>query len=133
LIEELGLQKSVFLKGVTSEPIEELAKSDICAFPSSFEGFGLSLAEAMSVGLPCVGLKSARGVNELIKDGENGLLVGDGAEEFAKGLEKLMNDVDLRKNLGEKAVDSLAQYEPEVIWNKWESFLRSVVGKQENA
>lgn len=44
------------------------------AFPSAYEGFGLSLAEAMSMGLPAVGYKSCSAVNELIVDGKNGFV-----------------------------------------------------------
>ena len=74
LIKSNGLQDKVFLKGRTSNVPEVLRKSDIFAFPSFWEGFGLALAEGLSAGLPAVGFKTCPGVNELIKHGESGYL-----------------------------------------------------------
>ena len=63
------------MKGSTNDVPDVLRQGDIFAFPSAYEGFGLSLAEAMSMGLPAVGYKSCSAVNELIVDGKNGFCV----------------------------------------------------------
>ena len=80
LIKKHHLENRVFLKGPTNDVPSVLQQGDIFAFPSAYEGFGLALGEAMSMGLPAVGYKSCSAVNELIKDGENGYLCDDGAE-----------------------------------------------------
>lgn len=115
-----------FLNGTTNNVAEVLKSADIFAFPSAYEGFGLALAEAMSTGLPAVGFKSCSGVNELIVDGENGLLCDDGVEALAEALDKLMSSKDLRVKMGKAAKESMKQFAPETIWNKWEALLESI-------
>ena len=84
-IEKSGLQSRIHLKGVTRDVAGVLRDGDIFVLPSAYEGFGLSLAEAMSMGLPVIGYKNCPAVNELIKHEENGLLCEDGADALAEG------------------------------------------------
>ncbi|MBR2694467.1 MAG: glycosyltransferase [Thermoguttaceae bacterium] len=125
----LGLQKRVFLEGVTNRVEETLLSADIFAFPSAWEGFGIALLEAMRVGLPVVGFRSAPAVGELVKDGENGLLADDGAAGFAAALRRLIQDASLRRRLGENARVFAERYAPENIWDQWEELLTRVIRK----
>ena len=125
-ITRLGLQKRVFLEGVTCRVEETLLSADIFAFPSAWEGFGIAMLEAMRVGLPVVGFRSAPAVNEIIRDGENGLLAGDGAAGFAASLRRLIRDASLRRRLGENARVFSERYAPENIWNQWENLLNRI-------
>lgn len=122
-----GLQSRVFLKGSTDKVSEKLKQADIFAFPSAYEGFGLSLAEAMSMGLPVIGFKSCSAVNELIIDGRNGLLSDDGVDALAQCLKKLMMDQNLRVHMGAQARADMQQYAPQNIWDKWESLIYKLV------
>ena len=126
LINDLGLQNRVYLMGVTSQPLEEMRKADIFLFPSRYEGFGISLAEAMSAGLPAIGLASCSGVNELIRDSENGFLV-DTQEEFVDRLGQLMHDASLRNKLGLAAHEDMKQFSPESIFTMWEKALHDQI------
>ena len=123
----LELQKRVFLAGVTNRVEDALLSADIFAFPSSREGFSLALLEAMGVGLPSVGFRSAPSVNELIRDGENGLLAEDGAAGFAAALRRLMESNELRRQLGENARAFAARYVPERVWDQWETLLKRII------
>ena len=138
LIRELGLGNQVFLMGITDNPHDILRRCDIFAFPSAFEGWGLALTEAMSVGLPCVGLKTAPAVNELLVDGENGFLSDPTPDDFAAKLKLLMDDPSLRFQMGRVGRESVKQFEPDKIWDQWENLLaetiqehRESVGKTE--
>lgn len=53
-IAEAGLQHSVRLKGMTANVTDYLQAADVFVFPSHYEGFGLSIVEAMSCGLPLI-------------------------------------------------------------------------------
>ncbi len=125
-ITELKLTDSVKVMGPTQNVPSVLQSGDIFVFTSASEGFGMSLAEAMSMGLPVIGYRSCEAVNELIKDGKNGFLVGDGVPPLAEAMDKLMGSRDLRVELGRNARKDMAEYAPEVIWNKWDSLLRSL-------
>lgn len=130
LITKEKLQERVFLKGSTTNVSAVLAGGDIFVIPSAFEGFGLSLGEAMSMGLPAVGYKNCSAVNELIVDGQNGFLCDNGVDDLAAKLKILMNDQQLRIKLGQKARKSMAAYAPEKIWDQWEALLKSLVKRQ---
>ena len=106
-----------------------LREADIFAFPSAYEGFGMALAEGMSVGLPAIGYKNCPAVNELIKDGKTGFLCDDGVEPLAHALEKLMSDKELRVKMGKAAKADMAQFAPEKIWDKWEDLMKKIVKK----
>lgn len=126
LVNELKLNNKVFFKGLTNKPLEELKNADIFAFPSLHEGFSLALSEAMSIGLPSIGLKIAPSVNELIINEKNGLLAENNEEDYAKNLEKLILDVNLRKKLGMEAKELVKNYAPEKIVSMWEDLIKNI-------
>ena len=117
-VKELKLEDRILFKGFTNEPLEQLKKSDIFIFPSKYEGFPLALSEAMSVGLPCIGFLSCSGVNQLIKNKENGFLARDD-NEMQFYLQELINNSKLRKNIGRSAYRSIEQYSEANVFNKW--------------
>lgn len=123
LIKKHHLENRVFLKGPTNDVPSVLQQGDIFAFPSAYEGFGLALGEAMSMGLPAVGYKSCSAVNELIKDGENGYLCDDGVEPLKIALRKIMKNQQIRMQMGKGAKISMEKYSSKAIWNEWNILL----------
>lgn len=126
-IHEHGLDQNVFFCGTTREIQKKISQADIFAFPSAFEGFPLALTEAMATGLPSVGFRLADAVKDLIIDGRNGILCEDGAPAFAKGLERLMKDQDLRVKLGRQAVEDMKPYAPQIVWDKWQDVVEQQI------
>jgi len=126
LVKKYNLEKNIEFKGITKSPIEKLKEASICAFPSKFEGFSLSLTEAMSCGLPCIAFQNCSGVNELIQHSKNGLLA-ENIDDFAVKLKNLMDDWELHKKIGEAAQESMKDYSPNVIWKKWSSLVNNTV------
>ena len=128
LIKRNHLENRVFLKGPTNDVPSILRQGDIFAFPSAYEGFGLALGEAMSMGLPAVGYRSCSAVNELIKDGENGYLCDDGVKPLKNALRKIMKNQALRVQMGENAKKNISEYFSPKIWALWEKSLQIVLG-----
>ena len=126
LIRKHGLNDRIRFCGTTSDVESVYRSGDVFAFPSAYEGFGLTLAEAMSMGLPAVGYRNCSAVNELIRDDENGLLCEDGDQALAESLARLMRDPGLRSRLGKQAHLDMQAYAAEGIWESWESLLQSV-------
>lgn len=58
----------------TDEHLRLFAAADVCVAPSRWEGLGLHLYESMALGLPVI-TNSNPPMDEVIRDGENGLLV----------------------------------------------------------
>lgn len=131
LIKSNKLEQKVFLKGSTDKVPQVLKEADMFAFPSAYEGFGMALAEGMSVGLPAVGFKNCAAVNELIKDGKTGILCDDGADSLASALDKLMGNQQLRIEMGAAAKADMAEYAPQKIWDKWEMLLKELIISKE--
>lgn len=129
LIRNNGLENKVFLKGATNDVPNALKDADVFVFPSAFEGFGMALAEGMSVGLPAIGYKNCPAVNELIEDSKTGFLCNDGVDALAEAMDKLMGDKKLRVRMGKSAKEAMAQYAPEKIWDQWEKLMESIVEK----
>lgn len=127
LIKSKELHNMVFLSGRTENPQEKLSQASIFAFPSKREGFGLVVGEAMSVKLPCVGLKTTTGVNELIIDNENGFLADANPHDFAEKLKRLMDSPELRARMGEAGLASMERYSPNDIWDQWENLLQKTI------
>lgn len=123
LIASNHLEQQVHLMGTSTDVPSILQQGDIFAFPSAYEGFGLSLGEAMSMGLPAIGYKSCPAVNELIINGKTGILCDDGIKPFSDALEQLMKNQKLRAEMGKAGRIHMEQYTPQSIWNKWEDLL----------
>lgn len=129
MISENHLENRVFLRGTKKEMKSVWEITDIFAFPSHHEGFGLALAEALSEGIPAVGYKSCPAVNEIIQDKVNGFLVDDGAEPLQEALRKLMEDKELRVQFGKNAKETTAHYEPTRVGDEWEKLLKKTIAK----
>ncbi|MEM2911357.1 MAG: glycosyltransferase family 4 protein [Candidatus Bathyarchaeia archaeon] len=87
------------------EIIEQLRKSWVFISTSEFESYGLSIAEALSVGLPVLITKALNeAVKEFVKNGQNGLIVEHNKPTaIAKALEKLYRNQGLWTRLSQNA------------------------------
>jgi len=88
--------------------IRALRAHDVLLWPSTYEGFGLVLIEAMSQRLAVVATPVGC-ASTLVRDGVNGLLVPPrDAEALASAASTLMNDAPLRRRLGAAARETVA-------------------------
>lgn len=116
---ELGLQGHIVFTGFQKEVGQLLQILDIFVLASSAEGLGTSILEAMSVGLPVIGTKTG-GIAEMIKSGENGLLVSPkNPVELSQAILKLANDRALREIYGKKALQSVQEFSKEQMVDKY--------------
>lgn len=67
--------------------------------PSTMDGFGLVLVEAMGMGIPVIGT-NAQGIKNVIEEGVSGLLFEDGnAAELAEKIRRVLENKELRARL----------------------------------
>lgn len=100
--------------------IEMFKNASIYVHPSLMEGYGMSLAEAMSYGLPIV-TTTAGAIPELIEDGINGYLVEQrNSPALAEAIRKLSSDKSLRWKMRQSNFDK-AKTLP-----TWEDFDRTL-------
>lgn len=74
-IETHQLNDKVSIHKYTSNPLAEFKKSKASLLTSSYEGFGLTIMESISMGCPVVSYDVRYGPNEIIDHGQNGYLV----------------------------------------------------------
>lgn len=88
--------------------IEEYRRHDLLVLPSTYEGFGLVVIEAMSQGLPVVATPVGC-VPETVRDGETGVIVAArDSDALAGAIRRLMQDPSARARLGIAAAASVA-------------------------
>ncbi len=101
LIRSEGVGDRVHLVPGTPHVERYYAAADLFVFPTFYDTFGLVAVEAMASGLPVV-CSAAAGAAEVIRDGEDGLIVPDpwDPDALAEPLRRLTADPDLRRRLG---------------------------------
>ncbi|WP_373598234.1 glycosyltransferase family 4 protein [Paraclostridium bifermentans] len=118
LSKELGVEKQVHLLGFRSDIVELCKISDIFCFPSYREGLSLSLMEAMACELPVV-CSNIRGNVDLIQDKKGGCLCDvKSINQFSESIEKLINDIDNRKLMGEYNKNYIKKFDVDVVRNE---------------
>lgn len=103
LIKTYDLVENVSILTPTKEIIQIMASADIFVVPSLWEGLPMALLEAMAVGMPVVA-SNVTGINEIIKDGVNGVLVEAKNEKgLSESIIKLIKNEEFRKNISNNA------------------------------
>ncbi len=101
-----GAGASVVFEGHVDEEHkhEVYERAWVLALPSLKEGWGLVIGEAGMHTTPTVAYRSAGGTQESVVDGTSGVLVDDQAT-FTATLGRLLDDADLRQQLGRGALE----------------------------
>lgn len=126
-VKSLKLEKQIHFCGITKEPFKTYLNYDFCVFPSYFEGFPNGLSDALSVGLPAVGLKGSTGVNELIIDNVNGFLTEENYQDFAEKIEKLICNKKLRAEFSANAIELMKKYDYQQIKDTWINLISDIL------
>jgi glycosyltransferase involved in cell wall biosynthesis len=109
-IDRLGLADVVVLCGFQTNPWKYIARADVFALTSRYEGFGNVLVEAMACGVPVVATASP-GTHEIVADEADGLLVErHEPEAMAAALERVLTDPVLRQRLVAGAGSKAARF-----------------------
>jgi glycosyltransferase involved in cell wall biosynthesis len=126
----LGLEGRVrFLGSGSRDDVLRLFRAaDAALLTSGWENLPHTVLEALAVGTPVVAT-AVGGVPEVVRDGENGLLVPAGSpEEVARALTRIVEDQELRKRLQAAAVQSVAHLQERMLLARTEEILMEVTG-----
>lgn len=130
MIVDWQLSDTVCIHRPTERIGEEYAASSIIVMTSHYEGFGMVLVEAMAYGVPAIAFDCKCGPKDIIRQGENGLLVRDGdIEGLAQAMQRLMDDEPLRLRMGEEAKKVVDTYSEETVMKQWTKLFESLVEK----
>jgi glycosyltransferase involved in cell wall biosynthesis len=88
---------------------DAMRRCTVFALPSRYEGLGCVYLEAMCAGKPVIACRG-QGIEEIIEHGINGWLVGsDDAGELKDVLIRLLQDAQLRRQIGDAAHRTIVQ------------------------
>lgn len=105
----LGLGDRLILTGHRTDPERLHRLFDLYVLPSSREGFGVTLIEAMASGTPVIACR-VRGPREIIDDGLDGILVRDGdPEELADAISFLLETPEAARRYAERALAKVSR------------------------
>jgi glycosyltransferase involved in cell wall biosynthesis len=87
----------------------------------------MSLLEAMSFGLPVVSFACPCGFKDVISSGVNGVLVPEGnVELLAEMIVKMINNLELRKEIGNNARIRSLDFKLEVLAKRWKQLFENL-------
>ena len=128
IINRLNLKGRVLLIGAFSDVSNLYLSANLFAMTSLYESFGLTTVEALSYGLPVIAFSDCLGINALVKDNINGILVEPGIsriQSFAEGLSLLMSNDEFRIRLAENC-KLLEGYEINEVTDCWVKLFQEI-------
>jgi len=137
-IKKLKLTEKVFLLGVKQNVYKYLKKSKFFLFTSSFEGLGMVLLEAMSLGIPVVTNDCSSGPAEIVggsvshlpydasflKDKYGIRVPFNNTDEFVQAIEWFENDLESYKKYSDLSKDRARDFDISKIIKEWYQILR---------
>lgn len=130
-VQAMGLENSILIEDETHDIHSYYQEASIFVMTSKFEGFGMVLAEAQSYAVPSVAFTCPFGPKDIIEDGVTGYHVEpNDKESFAKKLEQLMLNTELRQSMGQAAYKASARYAVETVMTQWLSLFASLTKKK---
>lgn len=130
LVKSEGLQDTVFLEGRKDNIGNYIGKAKVFAMSSDFEGLSNALMEAMMMGKICIST-NYNGVEDLIDDGKNGVIVPMGDEKaMAEAIIEALSSTDTKYDLmRDKAKEEMARCTPSHIMSRWDNVISALLKK----
>ena len=124
-VKEAGAARVVVFTGLQTNVRPFLWASDGFAFPTAYEAFSLAGLEAAAAGLPLI-VTPVHGMEELLCDGQNGILVEATVESLADALTRFVDmTAHERKSMGEAAMHAVTCYGEQLFVEGW----RTIYGR----
>lgn len=128
-INNANVQDYVKLLPATNNIQEIYRESSILVMSSRYEGFGMVLLEAQTMGVPTISFDCKCGPSEIINNGKDGYLIKEGdVQDMSEKLLLLMENGDLRKEFGNNAFKNAKRFSENLIMQKWIELFGQVTG-----
>ena len=122
---ELGIEERVHFRGTVGrdDVLRLFRASDAALLSSAWENFPHAVVEALAVGCPVVATRVG-GIPEVVRDGENGLLVPPlDTDGLASAISRLADDSGLRARVAAAAAASVASHTEQAVFSAIEAEL----------
>lgn len=124
-----GIQDHVHFIGFQQNPYVYFKKADLFVLTSLTEGFGHVLVEAMVTGTPIVSTRSKPGAEEVLNNGEYGILcnIGDVDDIANKIKVTLTLPKDLRDEMIKKGYERATNFDVNKIIKQYEALFLEII------
>lgn len=127
LAKKLNISEYVDFKEYVRDMSPIYLESSIFVCSSRVEAFPLVVIEAMSFGIPVVSFDCDYGPREIIKNSVDGILVSPNDIDFlAESICSLIENENIRKEMGERASENIKRYSVDKIMNQWKLLFEEV-------
>jgi glycosyltransferase involved in cell wall biosynthesis len=121
------------LKHSTNDIASEFINSSIYVLSSRFEGFGMVIIEAMACGVPPIAFECPCGPKDIINNLKDGILVNSGdINELAEKICFLIENEEIRKDMGSNARKNAERFKIEHIAEQWKLLFEELINKSNN-
>jgi N-acetylgalactosamine-N,N'-diacetylbacillosaminyl-diphospho-undecaprenol 4-alpha-N-acetylgalactosaminyltransferase len=115
-----GVRDLVNFIGFVDNPYKYFKNAIFLVLCSKYEGFPLTLIEALACETPVISFDCLSGPSEIVQDKENGLLVeNQNFEELTNAINLLIENEGLRDRCKENSLKSVERFSIEKIGKKW--------------
>ncbi len=106
------------------EVISKIKSSKVLVLPSSREGFGIVIIEALACGVPVITVKNSRNAASLLVNEKIGFVLNLDAKELGKATHTLITDSNLREKMSRFAVEVSRGYD-------WDNITKQLIHSYE--
>ncbi|MGH9932777.1 MAG: glycosyltransferase family 4 protein [Pyrinomonadaceae bacterium] len=129
LAEQLGVSERVIFAGARNDLPSIYPAADAFVLPTLYETFALVCLEAMASGLPVLACPVG-GVEDYLRDGENGFLIQREPQDIAGKLDRLLNDPVLHQRLRNGGLATAKNYAWEKIAKQYLSLFEELLAER---
>lgn len=128
IMKNLNLEGNIIFTGYVKDINKFLPILDFLVFPSLQEGFPLTILEVLSAGKPVIA-SSVKGITEIIKHNENGLLVKPkDIKDISDAIIWMINNPDRRKEMGKRGRRMVrSNYSLKGMFEKYEAYYNKIL------
>lgn len=125
--------KNCYLERSTNDIAGQLINSSLYVLSSRYEGMPMVLLEAIAFGLPLVSFDCPCGPKDIINNLKDGILVNSGdINELAEKICFLIENEDIRKDMGSNARKNAERFKIEHIAKQWKLLFEELINKSNN-
>jgi glycosyltransferase involved in cell wall biosynthesis len=111
---------NIFFKGATNKLDLKMKNASIFALTSETECFPMVLLESLSCGLPVISYDCPNGPRNIITNNKDGILIkSDNIKCFAKELENMIKNFELRKEMSRNAIKNVRRFDESIVMESW--------------
>jgi len=130
LAQQLHLRDRVIFAGGRDDLPNIYPAADAFVLPTLYETFALVCLEAMASGVPVLAT-AVGGIEDYLKDGQNGLQIQRDEVDIAASLDRLFSDPELHARLREQGLVTVRDYAWELIAQKYLGLFNEVIAEKQ--